>query len=96
MLVHEGSLSRADADLRQHSPESLSRTEVEALALAEYVRGKSTGYWLTFRQAARALGVSGLTVPTRVPTREAGNGDLLVRQEDLLNAIMRVRRPSRT
>jgi len=84
-LVKQGHLSREGSGQKGRSVGVfLSRSEVEALALAEYVRGQKTDYWLTVREAAEMFGIDGQTVRTGgFPTLRAGNGDLLLRREDV-------------
>jgi len=79
-LVHQGRLSR-DGDGRPgHSRRVyLSRSEVEALAVAEGKSGHLTDYWLTVSEAAKVLRVTGQIVRTRLPNFRVSRRLLLVR-----------------
>jgi hypothetical protein len=92
-LVRRGSLRREGGTSQTTRSTWLSRAEVEALALREYRRGRESTYWLTMSQAAEALGVARQHVyQMNLPTRQAGNGDLLVRCQDLAGRVLDRRR----
>jgi len=83
-LVKLGRLSRDGGDQRQPFDTWLSRSEVEALAIAEYSpRRRTTSYWMTVREAAEALGVTGQTVRSRLPTFKVNARMSLLRREDV-------------
>src|SRR3954463_12411398 len=53
----------------------LSRAKVEALALAEYRRGRASTYWLTMSEAAKGVGLGQQRIyQLDLPTWRACNG----------------------
>jgi len=85
-LVKQGRLSREGGTRQQSRSTFLSRTEVEALAIAEYHPRRGTDYWMTVAEAANLLWVSDQTVRNRLPTFRPSNRLLLVRRHDVLRA----------
>lgn len=85
-LVKAGRLTRQGGQRHQIRDTWLSRSEVEALAVAEFNWQRRTGYWYTVPEAARVLRVSIQTVHNKMPTFKASTRRSLVRYDDVERA----------
>ena len=92
-LAAKGALTRQGGTRADPYRTWLSRTEVEALALSTYRRGRATDYWRTVTQTAAMVGVSRQAVQQaleegRLPAQRSRFGHWLIRRDDVLRLTM--------